>query len=330
MGRDWVTMVRTVDLAEEPRMRRVLVPVLSAALGAAPFLPLAAAAQPAPDGRPSITRPGPGVAAGTVTTASTLAARAGRELTGRVLFDADVADKGLAAYGSVHNGHRIRVVDDPGPLGSARKVLRFEVHESDDQLTGDPRAQAETPRMFHEGEEIWVGFSTYFPSAWPDRIPAGPGNFVTFAEVYGPPYQGSAPVKLSMRAGREALTFQRNATYDWDIPWEQGPIEKNVWHDWVIREKLSSDGQVGFVEIYRNTGAGWAPMPLFGKTRLYTQTIDASNAQGPQYHKLALYYAADMGLPSPLVMYFADHKVATSFLAAAPRSHRLQLPDAAR
>lgn len=241
--------------------------------------------------------------------------------TGTVLFDADVADRGLAAYAAVHNGHRIEVVDDPGPLGAARKVLRFEVHESDNQLTGDPRAQAETPELFREGDDIWIGYSTYFPASWPDRLPPGSDNFVTFAEVYGPPFQGASPVKLSMRGGSEALTFQRNDTYDWDLPWEEGPIQKNTWYDWVVREKLSRDDDTGFVEIYRNTGAGWEAVPLFGQTRLYTRTLDASNSQGPQYHKIALYYAAGMGLRSPLVMYFADHKVATSFALAAPRSY---------
>lgn len=240
---------------------------------------------------------------------------------GAVLFDANVASSGLSRYGWVENAHRIKVVNDPGPLGASRKVMRFEVHESDNQLSGNPRAQAETPRMFKEGSEIWAGFSTYFPTAWPDQLPAKTGNFVTLAEFFGPPYSGPSPLKLGMVAGQNKLSIQRNRNYSWDTPWEEGPIRKNTWSDWVIRERLSSDAAVGFVEVYRNTGDGWKVMPLFGKTRLYTSTIDSTNSAGAQYHKLAVYYSAGMNLPGPLVMYYADHKVATSFAAAAPRSY---------
>ncbi|MFK5582872.1 cell wall-binding repeat-containing protein [Serinicoccus sp. LYQ131] len=262
-----------------------------------------------------------GTAAISGSTASELAGASPPEMPGEVLFDADVASSGLSRYGFVHNAHRITVVNDPGPLGASRKVLKFEVHESDNQLTGNPRAQAETPKMFEEGTEVWAGFSTYFPSGWPDQLPSQVGNFVTFAEIYGPPYAGTAPLRLGMQHGESRLRIQRNKNYNWNVPWSDSPITKGVWHDWVIREKLSKNGDIGFVEAYRNTGEGWEIVPLNGKTRLYMKTIDSSNSGGPQYHKIALYYSAGMGLPGPLTMYFADHKVATSFAAAAPRSH---------
>lgn len=67
--------------------------------------------------------------------------------TGRPLFDSALASRGLGAYASVHNAHRVSVVNDP-VLGSARKVLKLTVHEADNSLTGNPRAQLETAKQF--------------------------------------------------------------------------------------------------------------------------------------------------------------------------------------
>ncbi len=235
-----------------------------------------------------------------------------------LLFDADVAHNGLSAYAHVIHGERISVVDDP-VLGDVRKVMRFTVQDGDIGPTQNPRAQVETPKMLRGGDEFWVGWSTLFPTDWPDRLPSGGESWITLSELYGPPYAGAAPVKLGMRSGAAALTWQRNSEYGWDIPWELGPIQKNRWYDQVLRVKLSSDPKVGFVELYVNTGGGWQQQTLGGSARLHMRTMDSSNGGGPNYHKLALY--RKRGMYPVLTVFHAEHRVGTSFDAVAPNSY---------
>lgn len=238
--------------------------------------------------------------------------------TGQVLFDANVAQAGLGNYAATQNPNRITIVNDP-ILGASRKVMNFTVFNTDDQLTGNPRAQVETEHMFNAGDEIWVGWCTLFPSSFPDSLPPGGASWLTFAEVYGPPYDGASPVKFGMRSGQQALTWQRNDTYAWDIPWEKGPIQKNIWYDFVVHELLSTNGAVGFAEVYLNTGSGWVQQQLLGQSRLYMSTLDASNSGGANYHKLALYYQS--GMYTQLTLYHGEHRVGTSFDVVDPHSY---------
>lgn len=237
---------------------------------------------------------------------------------GDLLFDADVARNGLSSYAHVIHGERISVVDDP-VLGDARQVMRFTVQDGDVGPTPNPRAQVETPKVVREGDEVWVGWSTLFPSSWPDRLPPGGASWITLSELYGPPYSGAAPVKLGMRSGVDALTWQRNGTYDWDVPWEEGPVVKNRWYDQVLHVRLSDDPEVGFVELYINTGAGWEQQTLGGTSRLHMRTLDSANGGGPNYHKLALY--RKRGMYPVLTVFHGEHRVGTSFDAVAPNSY---------
>ena len=235
-----------------------------------------------------------------------------------LLFDADVEHRGLSAYAEVIHGERISVVDDP-VLGDRRQVMRFTVQDGDTGPTADPRAQVETPEVFEEGDELWIGWSTLFPSGWPDRLPAGGTSWLTLSELYGPPYAGAAPVKLGMRSGVDALSWQRNGTYGWDVPWEVGPLRTDHWYDQVLHVRLSSDGGSGFVELYLDTGDGWEQQTLAGELRLRTATLDGSNDAGPNHHKLALY--RKRGLFPVLTVYHAEHRVGTTFDAVAPRTY---------
>lgn len=237
---------------------------------------------------------------------------------GSLVFDADVASKGLAAYASVHNANRITVVDDP-VLGSARKVLRFRVYDTDDQLTGNPRAQAETATFWTSGAEHYVGASFYFPRDFP--LQQDTKQWVNLGEVYGAPYAGASPNALFVKrvsSGGQVIAWQRNGNYAWDRPFEV-PLVKGRWHDFVFRIKLSSDPAVGFWEAWSNTGSGWQRLKLNGQDRLYARTIDSSNGAGPNYHKLAHYRSK--GMWPVATHYAADHKIGSSFAAVAPHSH---------
>jgi hypothetical protein len=276
---------------------------------------------------PSTTTPRPTVsptATATATPRSTVSPTptATPSPAGTVLFDADVARRGLSAYASSQNAQRITVVDDP-VLGAARKVLKFTVHESDNQLTGNPRAQVETAQVFREGQDIYVGWSAYYPGDWPAALPSG--GWITQAEIYGPPYAGGAPVRIGAQNGttRPALVLTNGAT----VPWRStatagdGGPRRGIWYDFVLRERLSRNAADAVVELWLNTGQGWQKQQLSGQETLHVPTVTSANGQGANYSALKLYYAAGMHLPNPLTVYYADHRVATSFAAAAPRSY---------
>lgn len=238
--------------------------------------------------------------------------------TGALLFDADVAHRGLSAYASVTHPEDITIVNDP-ILGTRRKVMKFTVQDSDIGPTANPRAQVETAQVFGTGSDIYIGWSTLFPSSWPDALPGGGQSWLTLEEVYGPPWAGASPVKIGMRSGAPALTFQRNSSYGWDVPWEQGPIVKNRWYDFVIHERLSSDARIGSVEFWTSTGAGWKQQLLGAQTKLFMRTLDSSNDRGPNYSALKLYRLR--GMYDVLTVFHAGHRVGTSFDVVAPHSY---------
>ena len=234
---------------------------------------------------------------------------------------------GLDEFRYQNNPNRIQVVDDP-VLGAARKVLRFRVGRGDAGLTDNPRAQLETPYDFERGDDRYVGFSVNLDHDFPTELPRG--GWVTFGSIaYGPPYAGAGPVGLRVQnrvgGGGAELRWQRNDTYDFDIPWT-GPRVADVrgrWVDFVVRTKLHEDPEVGFVQLWMNTGSGWRAQSLAGRRRLHMQTYDDSNGRGRNNTRLALYYRKD--IPGPLTMFHGPARVASAgrgaFSAVAPRSY---------
>jgi len=271
--------------------------------------PVPASASPTPTAAPPTPTPTPTPVPAPTTSAP---------ITGRLVFDADVARKGLAAYASTHNANRINVVNDP-VLGDTRKVLRFTVYDADDQLTGNPRAQLETSKFWGKGDDYYVGASYYFPQDFP--MQQDTKQWVNLGEVYGAPYAGASPNSLFVKRvsnGTQVVAWQRNGNYGWDRPFEV-PLVKGRWHDFVFHIKLSDDPTVGYWEAWSNTGSGWQQLKLNGQNRLYSKTIDASNSGGLNYHKIAHYRSK--GMWPVATHYTADHKIGTSFDAVAPRSY---------
>jgi hypothetical protein len=61
--------------------------------------------------------------------------------------------------------------------------------------------------------------------------------------------------------------------------------------DFVIHTRMSTDSSVGFREQWVNTGNGFVKQTFAdGTTKLMMQTVDASNAGGPNYSKVQLYF----------------------------------------
>jgi hypothetical protein len=203
-------------------------------------------------------------------------------------------------------------MDDP-ILGAGRKVARFSVYNSDTGPTENPRAQIESPSKIVNGGEYYVGWSTMFPTDFP-TLPSG--GWLTLASVYGPPFNGAGP--LGARINGNMVRFDRNATYGYDVPW-QTPIVRGKWMDFVYHFKMSGDPNVGFMEIFLNTGNGWQQQTLKGQKRLYMKTYDSSNGGGPNNFRVNNY--RKVGMFNQVTLYHAAPKVGTSFEAAAPRSY---------
>lgn len=243
------------------------------------------------------------------------------------VFASHFAD-GFAEFRHQNNPNRIDVVDDP-VLGPARKVLRFRVGQGDAGLTENPRAQLETPYDFEHGDDRYIGFSVNLAHDFPTDLPRG--GWVTLGSMaYGPPYAGAGPIGLRVQngaGGRGAeLRWQRNDTYDFDIPWT-GPRVADVrgrWVDFVVRTRLHDDPDVGFVQLWMNTGSGWEAQKLAGRRRLRMRTYDDSNGRGRNNTRLALYYRRD--IPGPLTVFHGPARVASAgagaFAAVAPSSYR--------
>jgi hypothetical protein len=207
-------------------------------------------------------------------------------------------------------------------------VLQFKVFPSDTGPTSNPRAQIETDYNFQEGEDRYFGFSYFFPSDFPTKLPSQ--AWVTLGEqAYGPPYNGAGGTSLRVQnapgTNDAELRWQRNDVYAWDMPWRGPKIAdvKGKWVDIVQRIKLHRDSNVGFVELYMNTGSGWVQQKLAGQNRLYMSTYDKANNGGANNSRLSLYYRSD--IPGPLTLFHGSHKIAAAgpgaFEAVDPKSY---------
>jgi len=227
---------------------------------------------------------------------------------GRVLFEGDFR-LGLADYGEVIHGERIAIVDDPA--GLARKAARFEVQDSDVGPTDNPRAQIGSTLELAEGRDVWIGWSTMFPREFPESVP----GWLTFASTYGPPAEGPGPIAFGVR-GNE-IRWQRNETYDYDVPWRM-PLVRGRWIDFVVHERLAHDSR-GSVELWVNAGEGWRRQLLSGRRRLEMRTLDSSNGEGTNHHRLSNY--RQRGMFEQVTLLHASHRLGTGFHAVAPRSY---------
>jgi len=236
---------------------------------------------------------------------------------GSVLFDSNLASGGVTAYaadgGSIQNPQCITVVSDP-VLGAVRKVIKVTVNETDTFNTPNPRSQLETGKKLAvgaNGAEFYAGFSFLLPAGFPAQWRND--KWITLAEVYGPPYDGSSPSGLGHSYLANNTTLRTLAIEQENLL--LGNPTRGAWVDIVTHTKLSTDPAVGFVQHSYNLGQGWVYRPKQSKA-----TVTAANGGGANYHKLACYYALGTG-NAPLTVYFAAHKLATSGALAAPNSH---------
>jgi hypothetical protein len=136
-------------------------------------------------------------------------------------------------------------------------------------------------------------------------------GWLCLSQIYGPPFDGSSPWQLGIRGND--LMWQRNGTYDYDIPWQM-PLPKGRWVDVLVHQRFASDGwvemwidgqQVTFFQdsSYNPSDAGPTP-------RLEMATVDSSNDGGANHAKIMQYREA--GLFDSATVYFGSLLVGTT------------------
>lgn len=203
------------------------------------------------------------------------------------------------------------VTEVADPAGSGKKVLKFTVDNKDVAPitpTHDPRAQLVTPAFVHPGDETWWHTRFYLPADFPSNIP----GWVTVLEgPYGPPWDGSPPVSISVDDGE--IRFQRDDTYAWDIPWQE-PIQRGKWIDVVFHSRFGHDG---FVELWIDgkqvtffENSPHNPLEEGPTQHLDMQTMDHTNDGGPNFFVIQNYRQANMF--NSLTVYHGPTEVGTT------------------
>jgi polysaccharide lyase-like protein len=184
----------------------------------------------------------------------------------------------------------------PDPAGSGENVIQMTVGDNDGYPvtpTENPRAELISPNNIVSGQELWWSAKFFLPAEFPSSTP----NFVTLLQgPYGPPYRGTPPFHIEVNGS--VIKWQRNSTYNWDIPWEM-PLVRNQWVSVMVHEMF---GPQGWIELWVNgepitffDHSSYNPNHVAPTQHLAMQTMDSSNNGAPnsiylqQYRKKGMF-----------------------------------------
>lgn len=180
---------------------------------------------------------------------------------------------------------------------------------------GNPSAGAFTPGLFTPGQDVYIGFGTFFPQGFPSICtPWVTGCFMQIAELYGLPFRGSSPVSVMVIRQKLVLSTQHSGSI-WTAP--TSIPYGTAWQDLVLHIHLDTTAATGFVELFYN---GVQQIFTNGYTRYNEATLDPGvNWDGihPDYFDIDQYRGGtpSLGLTT---LYHTGIKVGTSYAAAAP------------
>jgi hypothetical protein len=203
------------------------------------------------------------------------------------------------------------ITEAADPAGSGEIVFKSVVSDADSYPvtpTENPRAEMLSPPAIEAGDEIWWSTKVFLPADFPASTP----NFVTLLQgPYGQPWSGTPPFHVEANGG--VLKWQRNSTYDWDIPWQM-PLVRNQWVSFLIHERFGYDG---WFEMWVNgqpvtffAGDTHNPNDVAPTQRLDMQTMDSSNNALPNSIYLQSY--RKKGMFSSLTVFHGPLKIGTT------------------
>jgi outer membrane biosynthesis protein TonB len=203
------------------------------------------------------------------------------------------------------------ITEAPDPAGGSQGAIKMTVSDKDVYPitpTENPRAELLSPGLIKPGMEFWLSTKFLVPTSYPS-IPSN--GWVSLVSIYGAPFNGPSPWRLEL-AGN-TLQWQRNETYNWDVPFEM-PLPRGKWVEVVTHERFGSDG---FVEMWINGKAitffgsgGYNPSGAAPTERLEMQTMDASNDADANSAKIMQYRKA--GMFSSGTVYFGPLRIGAS------------------
>ncbi len=208
----------------------------------------------------------------------------------------------------------------PDPLGGGGNVLELTVSNRDVHPltpTENPRAELASPDLIGRGANVWLATRFLVPAGYPE---VDPGGWVTLVSIYGPPFDGTSPWRLELSG--DSLQWQRNATYDFDIPFKQ-PLARDRWTSVLLHERF---GRRGFVEMWIDG----QPIEFFAgrggraaTRRLKMATMDASNDGGPNSARISQY--REEGMFAKGTIYFGALEVGPTRESVVARPY-LRIP----
>jgi hypothetical protein len=204
-------------------------------------------------------------------------------------------------------GEKGTITEVTDPLGSGKTVFKNVVTDKNLSPFGVPRAQQTSTSIIEKGKEFWLKTKIMVPSSFPKSI----ANGDSLVSIYGPPYGGPAPWALETYG--ENLSWQRNSTYGWDIPWEI-PLEREKWISIVLHERFD-EASKGFVEMWVNgeqvtffaPGTSYNPNKHAETTKLEMATMDASNNE--KANNVRLMQSRVKGDAETATVYFGSLKI---------------------
>jgi Polysaccharide lyase len=187
------------------------------------------------------------------------------------------------------------IAEVPDPAGGGEPALKMTVTNSDVYPltpTDNPRAQLLSPAIIEPGDEFWWHSKFFLPANFPSYVP---GWLTVLEGPYGAPYEGTPPWHIEINGS--GIRWQRNETYDWDIPWEM-PLVKNQWIEVLLHFRFGTEGFVEMwvdgeqITFFENSISNPEHVPP--TRRLNMETEDESNDGGPNFAVIQSYREAGM------------------------------------
>lgn len=249
----------------------------------------------------------------------------GQVNNGAVVFDSAQQYRGLSKY--LDRSATVlpeRVFLEPDPTGRDRTVMRVWTRPEDDEKLY-PRVQLATSSSY-DGT-VWVGFGLWIPAD------LDPEYRIMLHELHGPPFGEGGP--MTIRLDRDGLSMSVNnpalGDYDSQIYWRWQP-PRGQWVDLAFRITLGL-GTAGSMEVWRNTGSGWAQQTLSDGTggttlrRQYDTLRPGTNSNSAgttkQYSTIKVSYGNTNNYDpiEGVQILFSGHKVGNSLAAVDPGTY---------